>query len=343
MPHKSRWSVDIPLKYLHSLILGGPNDRLPNTPAYVDRDNPNDLNITWAEYGLWSRRIAAGLRRAGLKQKDRVLIYSGNTIFFPVVFMGIILAGGIATTANPSYVAREVAYQLSDSEPRFVFVTESSIGTVLAAARSTNYPQDQMFVFDDAPLLNDCKDVGALRHWSRLISSVEEGYAFSWKEAESINDLRQTIAILYSSGTTGVPNGVELTHYGLVANCVQMTALWSLDPRYSTGDPSKRSQRMLGILPMYHGYGFLWFGTLAPYCRSSNYMMKRFDLLKMLWNILRFRITELTLAPPLIVIKAKSPESKKFDLSSVRKSRRERHRCRGKCVWNSRACGHQAK
>lgn len=76
---------------------------------------------------------------------------------------------------------------------------------------------------------------------------------------------------------------------------------------------------MLGILPMYHGYGFLWYGTLAAYCRSSNYIMKRFNISKMLRNIQRFRITELTLAPPIIVMMANSPEARKFDLSSVRK------------------------
>lgn len=319
MPHKSRLTVDIPLKYLHSLILGSPNHTLPDTPAYVDCEDPEKLHITWAEYALCSRRIAAGLRRAGLKEQDRVLVYSGNNVFFPVVFMGVLLAGGITTTFNPAYVAREVAYQLTDSEPRFVLVTESSISTAPEAARLTDYPKDQIFVFDDAPLLNRVRNVDDIAHWSQLISSVEDGYSFTWKEARSLDDVRQTVAILYSSGTTGVPKGVELTHYGLVANCVQMSALWNLDSRYSSSNSKNGPQRMLGILPMYHGYGFLWFGTLAAYCRTSNYIMKRFNLLSMLSNIQRFRITELTLAPPILVMMAKSLDARKFDLSSVRK------------------------
>ena len=88
---RSRWSVEIPSVSLPSLILGGPDDSLPDLPAYIDTENAEILHLSFSEYALWARRIAAGLLGRGLQPQDRVLIYSGNNIFFPVVFMGVIL------------------------------------------------------------------------------------------------------------------------------------------------------------------------------------------------------------------------------------------------------------
>ena len=315
MPQKSKWAVEIPITSLPSLLLGNSDKDLPDTPAYIDAQNPDRLHLSWQEYGLWCKRIAAGLIDAGLRSGDRVLVYSGNNIFFPVVFMGVIMAGGIISTANPAFVGRELAYQLKDSQARFLLIAEASIDHALEAARLANYSHNHIFIFDDAPLEHGGQDAGNIRHWNRLIASVEKGLSFRWKEIRTIEDARQTVALLYSSGTTGVPKGVELTHYGLVANCVQLGHLYTLDPKRTD------SQRLLAILPMYHGLGLLTFATMTPYRRLPTFVMKRFSLVPMLENIQRFRITELTLVPPILVAMAKNPAARmgKYDLSSIRK------------------------
>lgn len=314
MPHKSRWSVDIPITSLPSLILGTPHDTLPDTPAYFDADRPEILHLTWREYALWSKRIASGLQAAGLRPSDRVLVYSGNNIFFPVVFMGVVMAGGIITTANPAFVARELAYQLKDSQPRFLLIAEASIDNAIEAARLANYDSSKIFIFDDAPLQGPGRDVGAIRHWGHLIASVDTGKDFQWKEISTIEEARQTVALLYSSGTTGVPKGVEITHYGLVASCVQLNHLNALNP-------TKYPTRLLAMLPMYHGLGLLTFSTMSPYRRIPTYIMKRFSLVPLFKNIERFQISELMLVPPILIAMAKNPEARqgKYDLSSIRK------------------------
>ncbi|RVX74798.1 hypothetical protein B0A52_01075 [Exophiala mesophila] len=314
MPQKSRWSVDIPITSIPSLILGNPHDTLPDTPAYFDTDRPETLHLTWREYALWCKRIAAGLQAAGLRPNDRVLVYSGNNIFFPVVFMAVIMAGGIITTANPAFVARELAYQLKDSQPRFLLIAEASINSAVEAARLANYDSRKIFIFDDAPLEGHGRDAGGIRHWGQLIASVDNGKDFRWKEISTLEEARQTVALLYSSGTTGVPKGVELTHYGLVANCVQLNHLYTLNP-------VQHPHRLLAMLPMYHGLGLLTFATMSPYRRIPTYIMKRFSLVPLFKNIERFKITELMLVPPILIAMAKNPEAKqgKYDLSSVRK------------------------
>lgn len=315
MPHHSRWSVDIPITSLPSLILGGARYAPSDAPAFVDTENPEHLKVSWSEYTLWSKRIAKGLLDAGLQPQDRVLIYSGNNIFFPIVFMGVIMAGGIITTANPSFVARELAYQMKDCQPRFVLIAEASKDQAKEAARLAGLHPSKIFIFDDGPLLAQGRDAGPFRHWSRLIAGVERAREFCWVECNTIEETRQTVALLYSSGTTGVPKGVEITHYSLIANCIQMNQLRNLNDK-KAGD-----ERLLAFLPCYHGLGLLQLSTMAPHRRVTSYIMKRFSLVPMLRNVERFRITELSLVPPILIAIAKNPEAKlgHYDLSSVQK------------------------
>ncbi|OQV01358.1 hypothetical protein CLAIMM_06734 [Cladophialophora immunda] len=321
MPQKSQWSVDIPIVSFPSLVLGSPDAQLSDQPCYLDAEQPEALRVTRAEFALWARRVAAGLIQAGLRPKDRVLVYSGNNVFYPVVFMGVIMAGGIVTTANPAFVARELAYQLQDSGTKFLLVAEGSLPTALDAAKMVNFKTTDMFIFDDMPLVDPGRAQGksAVRHWKHLIATPEAGAAFRWDDGKSPEFVQRTVAILYSSGTTGVPKGVELSHYSLTANIRQLDYMFNLDPRFKADENNSRNQRMFCPLPMYHSLGLLFYSGLALYRHIPVYILKKYSLPAMLKAIQDHRITELTLVPPMVLAMAKSPESRKYDLSSVLK------------------------
>lgn len=97
MPWKSHYTTDIPQTDLASYVFGSPTKPLPDTPILLDAAHPNDYWLSHQTYRLWCKRIAAGLRKNGLQPGDRVLLFSGNTLFFPCVFMGVIMAGGVFT------------------------------------------------------------------------------------------------------------------------------------------------------------------------------------------------------------------------------------------------------
>src|SRR6266498_2669731 len=97
MPNKSRWSAPIPTTYLPSFVFSSPNGPLSHNdnPVFVDCIRPHSHYFTFHTYREWSKRLSAGLGKAGLKPGDRALLYSGNSIFTPVVIMGVIMVGGI--------------------------------------------------------------------------------------------------------------------------------------------------------------------------------------------------------------------------------------------------------
>jgi 4-coumarate--CoA ligase len=175
-------------------------------------------------------RLAAGLRRAGLKPGDRVLLFSGNNLFYPVVFMGILMAGGIFSGANPGYVTRELAYQLKDSDAKFLICADGSLESGVEAARSIGMSKDRVFRFDDALFEGGGYGRLGVRNWSALIESEDVGRRFRWHEPVDPNDA--VCALNYSSGTTGVPKGVMITHYAYVANTVQYSHLATLYPNH---------------------------------------------------------------------------------------------------------------
>ncbi|KAF2140572.1 uncharacterized protein K452DRAFT_319490 [Aplosporella prunicola CBS 121167] len=319
MPVQSRWRCQIPDVDLPTYVFQSPTTPLATKPAIIDAAKPDAYHLTFTSYRLWAQRLAAGLQRAGLQPGDRVLLFSGNTIFFPVVVLGVIMAGGVFTGANPSYVPRELAYQLQDSGARFLICAEASLETGLEAARSVGLAEDSVFVFDAggyATMDGTGKAAagGRVRHWSALLAGEEEGRSFAWERLTTRAQLDRTIALNYSSGTTGVPKGVEITHRNYVANTEQTMHVWRLDVNYET---KTKREKLLCFLPLYHAMGQTIFCVAAPMRQIPVYLMQKFDFIKMLEYTHKFRITDLTLVPPVVVAMAKHPATKQFDLSCV--------------------------
>ncbi|KAK7529523.1 putative 4-coumarate-CoA ligase [Phyllosticta citribraziliensis] len=316
MPLKSHYHCDIPLVDLPTHVFGGPSSPLPKNKSFIDAERPERYYLSYEDFRLWSKRVALGFQRAGLKQGDRVLLYSGNSIFFPVVMMGVIMAGGVFTGANPSYVARELAYQLQDSGARFLICAEGSLPTGLEAAKSVGMDKSNIFVFDAGYDTFDevGKSVDGIRHWSHFIASAKEGASFVWEKLTTPEELNRTVALNYSSGTTGVPKGVMITHHNFVAHTEEVLYLTSLHPDH---EAMKSRSAWICFVPMYHAMGQALFAISGPTRQIPIYIMQKFDFLKFLEYIQRYRITDLGLVPPVVLLMAKHPATRKFDLSSV--------------------------
>jgi acyl-CoA synthetase (AMP-forming)/AMP-acid ligase II len=204
MPQRSRWAVSIPEVSLSTYIFGSPSAAIGDDLAYIDVDDPLNLRFTWSALRLWSQRFAAGLIAAGLQHGDRLLVYSANNIFMPVLFHGTVMAGGVYSPANAKFLPPELAYQLRSSDPKFVLTSHDNLTKALEAIKMAGLQRTRMFVFDHAPLESegggeDDKETG-VRHWKHLLTSHEVGSRFQWEEIRGQETRKRTMGLMFSSG-----------------------------------------------------------------------------------------------------------------------------------------------
>jgi acyl-CoA synthetase (AMP-forming)/AMP-acid ligase II len=238
---------------------------------------------------LWSRarRVARFLQDQGIEKGDKVGIFSPNHVDYASVFYGILLTGATVTTLNPLYREREIEHQLDDAEAVALFVFSPMAAPVEAARR--NLPRlGHVWPMDNLP---------------DLLGGVSEEH-----RPVAIN-AREDVAVLpYSSGTTGLPKGVMLTHYNIACNVEQ-----GLATRQMTSDAVG-----LCVLPFFHIYGMTVLLSAGLALGVTDVVMMRFDVEQMLYLVGKYGMTNIFLAPPAILAMANVPDPSRFDTSSLR-------------------------
>ncbi|KAK4081495.1 4-coumarate-CoA ligase [Purpureocillium lilacinum] len=317
MPVESRWSVPIPDVSLPTYLFGSPSGPISDALAYVDADD-TPRSLTLQEFRHYAKKIAVGLRRHGVQPGDRVLLYSRNDIYFPCLFFGVIMSGAIFTGASPAFGPNELAYQLKDSGAKALVAATVVLDNAVEAAKMAGLSTTQVFHFDG--LLTPARESvdrkpQDLPHWTNLLASDSDADAFQWWEPKDPNGT--TCCLNYSSGTTGRPKGVEVTHGSYIANAqtvVHVTALGA-EARGEVGLAS----RALCFMPTYHAAAQTGYLINSPKLGVLTYMMSAYSLERLLHNIQEHKITDLTVAPPVIVSLVSSPLRNKYDLSSIRR------------------------
>jgi 4-coumarate--CoA ligase len=320
MPYRSRWSLNPPTLSIPSFMFDTSTSKLDSTRKIItDAKRPEAHYLTAYTYREWAKRLAAGLRAAGLEQGDRVMLISTNSIFYPVVVMGTLMAGAIYNSANPAYTAREISHQLKDADPKFVLAAEGCFGRAIEAAQNVGFDSRRIFLFGAVPMdhekgLSETTLRANPQHWGHLLAGPDVGKNFVWEERSTKEFSERTAILIYSSGTTGLPKGVELSHKSIIANMMQLKTLLM-------SDSTIHVRRSLCAVPMYHALGLGYYVFTAPKWAIETYLMERFNLADMLDHIQRFKMTELILVPPMLVAMAKHPSVRDgtCDISSIRK------------------------
>ena len=278
--------ISIPDAPLTDVVLRTAGEH-PDDVALVDAATGRAL--TFGQLLNEVRRLAAGLSARGIGKGDVVALWSPNSPEFAVAFHAVARLGAIVTPANPANTTHELALQLADAGATLLITTASLAAKARTAIEESGRPID-LITLDTAEGISSIADVARDEH----------------PPAVTIDPASDVVVLPYSSGTTGLPKGVMLTHRNLVANLVQIDAFEQHDFR-----------AFIAVLPLFHIYGMNVIMNFGLMRGATLVTLPRFELEPFLKALQDWPITVAHIVPPIAVVLAKHPAVDQYDLRHV--------------------------
>src|SRR3989454_1685292 len=289
------WSSDvcssdlaIPDIVVHRFVLARAA-ALRDKPALIDAASGRTL--TYGQLAGGADRVAAGLAARGFAPGEVLALFAPNCPEFALAFHGTLAAGGVVTTINSLSTVQDATYQLRDARARFLVTVPSFMDRAAPVAQQVGI--EEIFVLGSAP--------GATPFATLLETAASAPRA-------PVDPARDLAVLPYSSGTTGFPKGVVLTHRNLVANLLQTACVHHV----------AEQDRIIPVLPFFRIYGQQVVLNLGLWRGATLVTMPRFELEPFLATVQQYRITRAFVVPPLVLELAQHPALDRYDLSSLR-------------------------
>jgi len=267
-------------------------ERHPENVAVAFRD----ASLTYRELEALTNRFARALSGLGVGKGDRVCLLTTNCPEYIIAFYAIARVGAVASPMNPSYREREIEYQLNDTGAVAVVVHADQVPLVDAVRART-------------PSLRHVIAIGSSESPAATVRSFTELIAKERATPPARVEIHEDdlVALPYSSGTTGLPKGVMISHKNLVTNNIQFVACLRM----------RESDRLMLFLPFYHIYGTMLMGA-AVHTGATCVLMERFEPVECMQLLERHRVTLFFVVPPVLLMLSNWPDLAKYDLSSLR-------------------------
>ena len=303
MPITSKLTAAIPDVSIPKYVFKSPTALLPDTPLIISAESPDSEYLTLSSYRSLSQRLAAGLKHAGLQVGDRVLLASSNTVHSSVIFMGTIMAGGVFVGAQATYDVDDLSRQLQQTEPRFVLVGDKFGDSMPEAAQRIGLPRESLYQYEGDVEPKVVKS--GLTHWTDLLASDSIGREYQWEDLSSEEAASCLASLIYSSGTSGAPKGVETTHRQQIAAVAQEPLVLTASANATTFARSRPialcHMSFSGIVAQSLGY------IAFPSLNMPFLVPRRADFVSVIDNIAKFSLASVAIDSSFLIALLKEP------------------------------------
>ncbi|OMH82031.1 putative 4-coumarate-CoA ligase 1 [Zancudomyces culisetae] len=288
-------------------------------------DAPTGKELTLETLEQYCNQFASALQnKLSLAVDDVVLVFSPNTIYYPVAVLGTTMMGGVATLANPTYNERELAHQIKDANAKAIVTQSHLLPVALDAIKHSgaSIPATNIVLVDIEPTKQSqyvhIEDFLCQKPFTRFTINTESA-------------AKEKLAVLsYSSGTTdslylsqkkneyvklGLSKGVMLTHHNLISNQL-MNRIFDFDDGWLSDYNTLTT--FMGVLPFYHIYGFTHTLLVGISSAVGVVVIPKFEPNLFFSAVQKYKVNIAHLVPPIIIILLNNPDVKKYDLSSLR-------------------------
>ncbi|KAF5852539.1 hypothetical protein GGP41_007954 [Bipolaris sorokiniana] len=259
--------------------------------------------VNWADVKKYSTYISTALvKEYNLKEGDTVALFSQNTVWYPVAMFAGLRVGAKISGASPAYNVEEMTFALKTADAKLLMTTPGSMGIASASAKAAGIPQSNIFLLEgELPGYTTVQD---LIRMGKSYGESGQTTAFKIPPGKKNKDVCGFLS--FSSGTTGLPKAVMISHQNVIAQCLQVQQL-----------TPETQKKVMAVLPLFHITGLVHQMHLPILINAEVVMLPQFSMEKTLDVIVEYQLKELLLVPPIIIRLVRDPLVDRYDLSHV--------------------------